>query len=198
MAADDIFTGRHSGVDADISVTRARLHAGSSEPDFRHDRGGRRHSRVAGWRMAGRLSAAAHEGLVLFRLGGQHGAGRSGHDRGACSPRDRSMVPAIAVAAILAPAEHFAAECGADQFGGAHIRATALAVNIFIFHLLRRRAFSYADGLRRRPVTRCKRHSSCRSSPWRSLLPYCFTACDLLRQYASDKPTRRRRSLWLE
>ena len=40
-------------------------------------------SLAGGW--LGDYLAAAHEGSVLLRLRGEHGAGRAVHDRGACS-----------------------------------------------------------------------------------------------------------------
>ena len=81
---DDVFAGRHPGVDAAVSLQRAPLLAGSA-PIFIFGiiivvdgiAG------VAGRRMAGRLSAAPHEEFLLPGFGGQHGAGRSGDDRGA-------------------------------------------------------------------------------------------------------------------
>ena len=61
--------------------------------------------------MAGRLSVAAHEGILLPGVGGEHGSGRAVHDRGPVYSRasdgasDRGL-------GIFSFVEHLAAECG--------------------------------------------------------------------------------------
>ena len=132
----DVFAGRNAGLDADISVPGARLQSGIGEFDVWKDRGGRWHSGVFGWRLAGRPPAAADEEFVLFCVRDQHGPGRAGHDRRLCSVKGQLMVPAIAVAAFLLLLNTSPLNTALVNSVGAHIRATAIAVNIFIFHLL--------------------------------------------------------------
>ena len=55
---DDVFSRGHSGVDAEVSLQRARLHAGGGEPCIWHHHRRRWNPRGARRRMARRLSAA--------------------------------------------------------------------------------------------------------------------------------------------
>ena len=132
---DDVFAWRHSGVDPASFCTASGLHAGGCEFRLWDHHRRRWNSGGAGWGMAGRLSAAADEGFVLSGFGGEHAAGNAGHDRGAIRQRagddsgDRRV-------GIFSSAQYCPAQCGRYQFcGSAHSR-TALAVNIFIIHLL--------------------------------------------------------------
>ena len=57
------------------------------------------------------------------------------------------MIPAIAVAAFFLLFNTAPLNAAVINSVGAHIRATALAVNIFIIHILGRRAFADDDGM---------------------------------------------------
>ncbi len=63
---------------------------------------------------------------------------------------------------------------------GPHIRATALAVNIFIFHLLGDVPSAALIGALSDSYS-LQSAFLCPSSLWRFLLPYCFMECDLPR-----------------
>ncbi len=84
---DDLCPWRHTSMDAHIFIARAWLLAGVGELHVRDHHCRRWHSGVAGRGMAGRLSAATHEGIVLLCFGSEHGAGRAFHDRGAVHAR---------------------------------------------------------------------------------------------------------------
>src|SRR5438094_4610721 len=85
--------------------------------------------------MAGRSPAAAHPQLVLLCVGGQHGLGCTGHDHRSVFRRTshdcRHWAAAFLLLVNTAPLN-----AALINSVGAHIRATAIAVNIFIFHLL--------------------------------------------------------------
>ena len=117
-------------------LSRARGYSlDAGELHFRDHHRRRRHCGFARRWMAGRFSAAAHEELVLFCFRCQHGARCSGDDRrSVCQgPCHGSSHRAGSFSFTL---QHFSAERRGDQFGRRHIRATAIAVNIFIIHLL--------------------------------------------------------------
>ena len=92
------------------------LLAGGGELYVRHYRRRGRHCGVAGGRLAGRLPAAADEGLLLLCFGGQHGAWSSGHDCRSVSCRTRHAAGDCG-GRLLSAAEYFATECGGDQLG---------------------------------------------------------------------------------
>ena len=132
---DDLCPWRHTSMDAHIFVARAWLLAGVGELHVRDHHRRRRHSGVAGRGMARRLSPATHEGIVLLCFGSEHGSGRAFHDRSPVHARSGhgSCHRGGGLFLLLNTSPLNAAVINSV---GAHIRATALAVNIFIFHLL--------------------------------------------------------------
>ena len=138
---DDVCSRRHTGVDADIFVARARLLAGVGELHVWHHHRRRRHCGLAGRRMAGRLSAAAHEGIVLLCFGSEHGSGRAVHDCGAVHARS-GHDSGDCGGGIFSSAEYFAAECRGDQFGRRSHSRHGAGGEHFHFSPARRRAFA--------------------------------------------------------
>ncbi len=135
MAAGTFSLGRYPSVDADFSFTHARVHTRIGESDVWRNCRGRWHPRIIGRRLARRPSAATDEGFLLLCVRCQHGSGRAGYDCRPVSRRGPLMVPAIAVAAFLLLLNTSPLNTALVNSVGAHIRATAIAVNIFMFHL---------------------------------------------------------------
>ena len=116
-------------------LQRARLHAGGGEFAF----GiiivvdGILAALAGGW--LGDYLLPRIEEFVLSGFGGKHVAGCPGDDRGAVR-EGQLMIPAIGVAAFFLLLNTAPLNAAVINSVGAHIRAMALAVNIFIIHLL--------------------------------------------------------------
>ena len=108
---------------------------GERESDVRHHHRDRRHCGIAARRMAGGLPAAPDEERLLRGVGGEHVAGGSRDDCGVVR-EGAMMIPAIGVAAFFLLLNTAPLNAAVINSVGAHIRATALAVNIFIIHIL--------------------------------------------------------------